>query len=167
MSDNFYQKVQEFHNVFHPSENSQPTKFSAKEALDRSGFKIEEIIEFLYASADNDPTVFEEQIKELKLRFNQSVSKVTQQARPVEDSLVEQVDALIDLLYFTYGSFVLMGVDPTKIFEVVHQANMGKLFPDGQPHFDPITYKVMKPDNWANDYSPEKKISELLKAQLE
>ena len=34
---------------------------------------------------------------------------------PAKQNLVGQVDALIDTLYFTYGSFVLMGVDPERI----------------------------------------------------
>ena len=31
----------------------------------------------------------------------------------------------------------LMGVDPERIFDIVHQANMGKMFPDGKAHFGP------------------------------
>ena len=58
--------------------------------------------------------------------------------------MIEQVDALTDILYFTYGSFSLLGVDPTNIFDIVHQANMGKLFPDGQPHYHPVTNKSAK-----------------------
>ena len=58
------------------------------------------------------------------------------------------MDALIDTLYFTYGSFVLMGVDPERIFEIVHQANMGKIFPDGKAQFDPVTHKILKPEGW-------------------
>ena len=46
---------------------------------------------------------------------------------PAEISMVGQVDALIDTLYLTYGSFVLMGVDPEEVFEIVHRANMGKI----------------------------------------
>ena len=44
------------------------------------------------------------------------------------DPLVEQVDALTDILYFTYGSFSLLGIVPDRIFEIVHQANMGNYF---------------------------------------
>lgn len=40
--------------------------------------------------------------------------------------MVGQVDALIDTLYLTYGSFVLMGVDPEEVFEIVHRANMSE-----------------------------------------
>ena len=82
-------------------------------------------------------------------------------------SLVGQVDALIDTLYFTYGSFVLMGVDPERIFDIVHQANMGKIFPDGKAHFDPVTHKILKPDDWEEKYAPEPAIERELERQIQ
>jgi len=88
------------------------------------------------------------------------------QSTPAEKTLVGQVDALIDTLYFTYGSFVLMGVDPERIFEIVHQANMGKIFPDGKAHFDPVTHKILKPDNWKEKYAPEPAIKKELERQI-
>lgn len=51
-----------------------------------------------------------------------------------------------------------MGVNPTPIFNIVHKANMGKLFPDGRPRYRPDNGKVMKPDNWEQDFAPEPKI---------
>ena len=48
-----------------------------------------------------------------------------------------------------------MGVDPERIFDIVHQANMGKIFPDGKAHFDPVTHKILKPDDWEEKYAPE------------
>ncbi|HGR7921794.1 TPA: HAD hydrolase family protein [Streptococcus pneumoniae] len=85
---------------------------------------------------------------------------------PAQQDLIGQVDALIDTLYFTYGSFVLMGVDPERIFDIVHQANMGKIFPDGKAHFDPVTHKILKPDNWEEKYAPEPAIKKELQRQL-
>ena len=82
-----------------------------------------------------------------------------------EDSLTGQVDAMIDLLYFTYGSLVLSGIDPYEIFNAVHQANMGKIFPDGRPHFDPVTHKVLKPEDWEEKFAPEGKIKKELERQ--
>ena len=45
------------------------------------------------------------------------------------------------------------------MLEIVHQANMGKLFPDGKPHYDEVTHKVLKPEQWMEKYAPEKKIA--------
>ncbi|MEL5940080.1 HAD family hydrolase, partial [Tetragenococcus halophilus] len=76
-------------------------------------------------------------------------------------------DALADIMYFTYGSFVLLGVDPQPIMDIVHQANMGKVFPDGKPHYDKKTNKVLKPANWEAYIAPEGKITKELQRQKE
>ena len=67
----------------------------------------------------------------IKKSVDKAEQKVLAKGKPVSDPLVEEVDALVDLLYFTYGSFCLMGVNPTKIIEIVHQANMGNYFQMG------------------------------------
>jgi len=59
----------------------------------------------------------------------------------------EQADAMIDLIYFALGTLVEMGVRPDRVFDVVHEANMGKLWPDGLPRFAPDG-KVLKPSTW-------------------
>src|SRR6478736_3905105 len=38
----------------------------------------------------------------------------------------DQADALIDLVYFTYGRLLEMGVHPGPAFKLVHAANMAK-----------------------------------------
>ena len=81
--------------------------------------------------------------------------------------MVGQVDALTDLLYLTYGSFVLMGVDPKPFFDTVHEANMGKIFPDGKAHFDPVTHKILKPSDWEERFAPEPHIKRELNRQIQ
>ena len=61
--------------------------------------------------------------------------------------LCAQADAMIDLIYFALGSMVEMGVQPEALFDIVHQANMDKLWPDGKPHYGQDT-KVIKPHTW-------------------
>lgn len=110
----------------------------------------------------------------MKKKFRESVSYLKEsldveaennwEEKEVEP-LVDEVDALIDLLYFTYGSFVMMNVDPTEVFNLVHQANMGKLFPDGKPRYHEVTGKVLKPENWEEDFAPEEKSKEIEKQQ--
>lgn len=46
---------------------------------------------------------------------------------------VETVDALVDILYVTFGALVEMGVDAEVIFDEVHRSNMSKFGADGQP----------------------------------
>ncbi len=58
-----------------------------------------------------------------------------------------------------------MGVNPAKIIEIVHQANMGNYFQMGS-HYDPETNKVLKPENWEQDFAPEVKIKAEIQRQL-
>lgn len=160
-----FEMTEEFHRTFDARQPEVPTAFSTEDALHRAGFKAEELVEFLYAASDNHPQTFATLVDGLHQAVDQAKAKVLKKDKQVEP-LVDQVDALIDVLYFTYGSFSLLGVDPEPIMEIVHQANMGKLFPDGQPHYDPVTNKVLKPEHWEADYAPEAKIKAEINRQL-
>ena len=63
-------------------------------------------------------------------------------------SLAGQADAMIDLIYFALGTLVEMGVRPQALFDIVHNANMQKLWPDGQPRYREGDRKVVKPAGW-------------------
>ncbi len=67
-------------------------------------------------------------------------------------TLDEQADAIIDLIYFALGTLVEMGVDGEKLFHIVHQANMTKLWPDGKPRFRASDGKVQKPPTWVDPH---------------
>ena len=58
-----------------------------------------------------------------------------------------------------------MGVDPERIFDIVHQA-IWENFPDGKAHFDPVTHKILKPDDWEEKYASEPAIKKELQRQL-
>lgn len=77
-----------------------------------------------------------------------------------DGDIVEQADAMIDVLYFAIGTLVEMGVEPENLFNIVHEANMSKLFPDGKPHFRESDGKTIKPDTWEDPH-------EKLKAEIE
>ena len=128
------------------STQEEPIAWSPQDARYRAGFKLEELVEFLRA-ASNSEEDFDSSVAYLHKALDKAADKVRSKSQ-AEVSLVGQVDALIDTLYFTYGSFVLMGVDPEQLFDIVHRANMGKIFPDGKAHFDPVTHKILKPDDW-------------------
>lgn len=163
--DELYQMAREFHETFAPAPPKKPQAFSRERGSFRAGFKAEEIVEFLYGVAEGDEVEFNDLVEQLHQSIEQAKEKVLTKAEPVKDPLVAEVDALTDLLYFTYGSFALIGVDPKPIFEIVHRANMGKLFPDGKPRYHPITNKVMKPDDWQEKYAPEPLIKRELDRQ--
>lgn len=165
--DQAFNKVKEFHRVMDGKTQEIPKIFSAREASARANFEVEEIVEFLSSAAAYDPVRFHELIAQLYASIDKAIDKVQRKKDSGEkiDLLSAQTDSLIDLLYLTYGSLVLSGIDPYEMFEIVHQANLAKIFPDGKAHFDSETHKVLKPDNWEEKYAPEKKIRRELDRQ--
>ena len=76
-------------------------------------------------------------------------------------TIAAQADAMIDLIYFALGTLVEMGVSPDGLFDIVQAANMAKLWPDGQPHYNEHK-KVIKPPDWQ---TPDKKIEDEIMRQ--
>lgn len=163
--DEEFNKVKDFHTLMDGKTQEIPKVFSESEASNRVDFKIEELVEFLYAATNGDEDKFETLTEKMKTDIDKAKQKIISKDKDINDVLTKEVDALTDMLYLTYGSFVLMGVDPAEIFDAVHRANMGKIFPDGQPHFDEATHKVLKPENWEKDYAPEGRIKFELERQ--
>lgn len=162
--DQSFNDVKEFHARMDGQTQEVPKVFDQNTALHRAGFKIEEILEFLQTTVQTD-RAFDQVVSQVHELVDQAARKCRRKGFD-KDPLVGQVDGLVDLLYLTYGSFVLMGVDPAPIFEIVHRANMGKIFPDGTAHYDPVTHKILKPDDWEKGYAPEPAIHEELQKQL-
>ncbi|HEO3240557.1 TPA: HAD-IIB family hydrolase [Streptococcus agalactiae] len=164
--DENFNKVKSFHLLMDGETIETPRLYDSKEAGFRSDFKVEEIVEFLYAASQGNQKVFDQSIRNLHLAIDKARDKVISKDHP-ETPLVGEVDALTDLLYLTYSSFVLMGVDPKPLFDTVHEANMGKIFPDGKAHFDPVTHKILKPDDWEEHFAPEPSIRRELDSQIQ
>ena len=162
--DYHFNKVKAFHHMMDERTQEEPKAWDLEGATHRADFKIEELVEFVRASSNSDED-FQAAVAEMHRALDKAVTKVSKNI-PAKQDLIGQVDALIDTLYFTYGSFVLMGVDPERIFEIVHQANMVKVFPDGKAHFDPVTHKILKPDDWEEKYAPEPAIKKEIERQI-
>lgn len=162
--DSNFNKVKDFHGVMDGRTQEEPQAWSNQDARYRADFKLEELVEFIRA-ASNDEEEFDQSMDYLHGALNKAAQKVRSK-HPAEVDLTSQVDALVDLLYLTYGSFALMGVDPSAVFDVVHRANLGKIFPDGKAHFDPVTHKILKPEGWEEKYAPEPAIKRELERQL-
>ena len=80
-----------------------------------------------------------------------------------QDDIVEQADAMIDVMYFALGTLVEMGIKPDNLFSIVHQANMTKLWADGLPHYN-ADGKTIKPSGWED---PHSKLEAEIQRQLE
>ncbi len=91
----------------------------------------------------NKPTFIERQRAEKRAKW---LIEETEEFLESE-TIVDQADAMIDLMYFALGTLVEMGIEPEELFDIVHNANMNKLFEDGKPHYD-SDGKTIKPKNW-------------------
>jgi len=62
--------------------------------------------------------------------------------------IAEQGDAWVDLWYYALNAFSKTGVDLSKIFEEVHNANLNKKGDDGNYIIRKHDGKILKPKNW-------------------
>lgn len=101
-----------------------------------------------------------------KMRSRKHPSELTFQASLLIEEIAElmfagtiedQVDALTDALYIIIGRFTKMGLNPEPFFDIVNEANMAKVGPDGKAIRDE-TGKIIKPDGWAEKWAPEGRI---------
>lgn len=63
------------------------------------------------------------------------------------EKLADQADACVDCWYYALNAFCKKGINLSKVFDKVHQANMDKKFPDGTFHRRDDG-KIIKPDGW-------------------
>lgn len=82
-------------------------------------------------------------------RAEKRASWLEEEAQELREAttVAEQVDAYIDSIYFAVGGLVEIGVRPGTIWDLVHGANMAKVWPDGTVHRREDT-KIIKPDGW-------------------
>lgn len=105
------------------------------------------------------PTAMEANRKKARTAWMQEELDEFIEAKTIED----EADAMIDLIYFALGTLVEMGVKPQGIFDIVQQANMSKVWPDGLVHKNEMG-KTIKPANWED---PAPKIRAEIKRQIE
>jgi len=157
-----FEKVREFQKAFNCPAPDVPIPLDDKLVTNRANFIMEEVVELLYASSDGDKLKFNEFVHNLINSIYDTYDKQLTKPFP-EDRLIGQVDALIDIKYFAEGGLVETSVIPDEIFDIVHNANMQKLFSDGLPRYNGVG-KVIKPDGWE---APEPKIEEEIKRQID
>lgn len=122
-----------------------------------------------------------EMVREFQLKFGHPVSKLPKKLehdRAIKryhwmleeitefieaDEIVEQADAMIDVMYFALGTLVEMGIRPDSLFDIVQTANMSKIWPDGKPHYN-AEGKTIKPSAWED---PHSKLEMEIKRQYE
>ncbi|PLR99490.1 HAD family hydrolase [Bacillus sp. T33-2] len=166
LQNEMYYMVQQFHSAFKHPVSDRPTALSVQTALNRGVWTGEEIIESLYATVEGDEEEFSKVYDLFLSGLDKAFNKMITEKKPVSDKVVAQADALTDQLYFIFGSFVQMGITPFELFEIVQQANMGKLH-NGVPKYRESDGKIMKPENWERDFAPEPRLAAEIKRQSE
>jgi predicted HAD superfamily Cof-like phosphohydrolase len=98
-----------------------------------------------------------EMLDEVKVNFiiEMVISELTELKRA--ETLVDQADAFIDIIYYICHSALKSGIDLDALFPLVHEANMRKLV-DGKAVLDKRG-KVLKPKGW---YGPEEEMQKAL-----
>jgi len=158
-----YYMVRKFHKAFGHHVADKPIPIPSDLALNRAVWTGEELVEFLYATVKGNKEKFYELYNQFKKGLDNAYAKIIEKNEKIEDVVVAQADALTDTLYFTFGSFVHLGVKPFNLFKIVQDANMGKLWDDGKPRYREEDGKIIKPPYWEEKYAPEPK----LKAEIE
>lgn len=99
-------------------------------------------------------------VERAKKRYNWMLEEINEFMEAVEqEDLVEEADAMIDVIYFALGTLVEMGIKPDELFEIVQHANMSKLWEDGKPHYADDG-KTIKPITWEDPHSKLKAVIE-------
>jgi energy-coupling factor transport system permease protein len=157
-------QVKDFHEAFGHIVTDSPTAIPTDVALARTKWTAEELVEFLYATANNDLDLFRQLVRKLSISLFETERKIIAKDNKVVNVLVEQMDALTDVNYFVQGSFVVAGTDPQPLFDIVQDANMSKLWEDGKPRYDAANgNKIMKPEGWS---APEPKLTAEIERQI-
>ncbi len=118
--------LKEFHETFAPDQN----RASLVEKVDRRARLITE--------------EYEEVIEALELVDRSDLGLTSYD---VPEAMVELASELADLLYVVYGTAEEFGIPLDKVFNEIHQANMRKVWDDGEVHRNGYG-KVVKPPNF-------------------
>lgn len=160
MTKSHYDMTTEFHKAFNCPAPDKPTILTEQQVMNRASWIGEEIIELLHGSSVDDEHFFK-MFSTLLDNMENTYVKQLEKHRD-EDVLTAQCDAFTDILYFGNGGFTELGIDPTNLFQIVHSANMAKIWPDGEPHYNEVG-KVIKPENWV---APEAELKKEIERQI-
>lgn len=95
-------------------------------------------------SIQSSPTLNTKAVQKLRIALIREEFEELKDAIKDKD-IVEVADALVDILYVTFGASLAFGIDIDKCFNEVHRSNMTKLGPDGNAVLNGVNCPL-KPD---------------------
>ena len=108
--------------------------------------KVKIFMETFGQEVKSQPSFSSEKIN--NLRYNLIKEELDELKKAMDNKeLLEEADALTDILYVTYGAGIAFGIDLDKCFDQVQKSNMSKLGKDGKPIYNQAG-KVMKGPNY-------------------
>ena len=108
--------------------------------------KVKIFMETFGQEVKSQPSFSSEKIN--NLRYNLIKEELDELKKAMDNKdLVEEAEALTDILYVTYGAGIAFGIDLDKCFDQVQKSNMSKLGKDGKPIYNQAG-KVMKGPNY-------------------
>ncbi len=138
---------------------NQPFALSREEVEILAKNQISEIVELLQTVMDTDDAI--DFVKENVITdINRDAHLTNNLTRRIAD----QVDACIDLLYYTYNFLSLSGINLDKYFDIVHKANLAKRDPATGNFIRRNDGKILKPPGWV---PPDKLLQEAIERDLE
>lgn len=159
-------QTDKFHTAFgHPCAD-KPTMLTPEQVQTRINFIAEELVEALAVVSTDDNDLFSK-VTDLIEAVVEAEKKESEKGVGSNNPMVDLVDALTDINVFTQGTFSMMGITPQEPFDIVMDANMAKLGPDGKPIYRESDGKIMKPDGWAENHAPEPRIKAEVERQID
>lgn len=131
--DKYYEQVSEFQRISDYPTSRTPVTLTGRRATERVTYIAEELVEILRASTSSD-LEFGYAVDALYRSIGEAMER--ELGRVTKKPLTEQADGWGDVMYYTFGSFVEMGVPPQRVMDAIQGANMSKFFIDseGRPY---------------------------------
>jgi predicted HAD superfamily Cof-like phosphohydrolase len=122
-----------------PSSKEEPAALGIAEAL------VREFQQLAGQPAPSVPCRLSASRLEARIKWMQEELLELKMAKDLHD----EVDALLDLIYFALGTLVEMGIAGSEPFRLIHNANMRKIGARGERK-NGIDGKLGKPQNWVD-----------------
>jgi len=139
-----YENVKEFTEGTGNVCPDKPVAMSKEQVLFLSKMVLDEVMEFMATVCGSEES--KNALKEF-IDNSEDLSKGDYTEGSVEQ-ISEQVDALVDIYYYSLNAATKVGQDMSSVFKVVHQANMNKRDPETGKFIKREDGKILKPVGW-------------------
>lgn len=140
------ERIYDFTNQSKGNLPTHPRLMTREEVLFLVKMQCEEQMELLVTVLDKEENP-NEILSRIVLEKAQPPPNYSREGKSTERLIEEQVDALVDIDYYNGNAAAKVGFNMDQVFDVVHEANMAKRFPDGKFHKNEEG-KIIKPPGW-------------------